>query len=696
MPCPSCGARVDPDAWICGACDHILDPSVLEPKEDQELPIQAERTRLVAWAPPEENDEYPDAVILGDVGVAEEEFSVVAGAQAGGNGRTSTFLFYAGGSSTRVVHPHAIPHLTDHNDTLPRTPYEDFILSCIDGDKSVRQIQKESGLAPQEIVVTLLTLMDKGAVDIRTADGRPGASPRAEYEEQLTESEGVGTGDNSDFEDLPEVASSEIDELQPAMLVQESAVFERPATQDLVDPSENVSTRSFEADDSASDVWSADELVEKESTVHESSEQFANEYESLTPEEEAELPPVMPSPLEDDDGTEPTRELEIPAAATKHLKPKGARVQTPAPVRRVIRESSAMVRPVSEAEPRGPSVTRSKAPSRGDIPAPSVSGLPAPSSSISAPSVSGMPPPSSSRPQEELPPPSLSQSQPGLPRPASKPVLDASFLSEVEKSNPSAAARPAPSSVESDAEADQPTGDAGADLIAPPVTPKPLGKLSTAPAPAVVQSQEEEEAKKAEPLVDAERLQAERKRSFDAAASAEPVDSVRMLKAQRLFEQALKDKAEGNLVSARMNVKLALTFDPSNELFATTFDEMSKNSSGQPSAAGGGRSIARDLYDQATSAENRGDVDSAVELLEKAIRESKNPAFYNRLGVILAMKKQEFSRAQEMIEKAIELAPNNGTYEKNLHKVLSRAALHARKGPGGKRKGIRGLFGRRK
>ena len=89
-------------------------------------------------------------------------------------------------------------------------------------------------------------------------------------------------------------------------------------------------------------------------------------------------------------------------------------------------------------------------------------------------------------------------------------------------------------------------------------------------------------------------------------------------------------------------------------------------------------------------------MDEAVISLEEDISESKPPAFYNRLGVILAMKKQEFDRAQQMIEKAIELAPTNGTYEKNLHKVLSRAALHARKSNGGKKKGLRGLFGRRK
>ena len=125
---------MEENAWICPQCDHILDPSVLEPNEDVEPEPSAERTRLVAWAPPAPQPAvYPAAVILGDVGVAAEEFSGVEGPQAQGDGRTSTFLFYAAGASTRVVHPNAIPRLTDFEDTLPRTPYEDFIMSCIDG-----------------------------------------------------------------------------------------------------------------------------------------------------------------------------------------------------------------------------------------------------------------------------------------------------------------------------------------------------------------------------------------------------------------------------------------------------------------------------------------------------------------------------------------------------------------------------------
>jgi tetratricopeptide (TPR) repeat protein len=181
------------------------------------------------------------------------------------------------------------------------------------------------------------------------------------------------------------------------------------------------------------------------------------------------------------------------------------------------------------------------------------------------------------------------------------------------------------------------------------------------------------------------------------SGSGDRVDPVRASKAAKLFEQALADKTAGNLVSARMNMKLALTFDPTNELYARAFEEIAANPEAAPKASSPGRTRARELYDAATEAENEGDYDEAIHLLEKAIGVSKQAAFHNRLGVILAMKKQEFERAQTLIEKAIELSPGNPTYERNLQKILSMAATHGmRKQKKAKRGGLLGLFGRRR
>ena len=46
----------------------------------------------------------------------------------------------------------------------------------------------------------------------------------------------------------------------------------------------------------------------------------------------------------------------------------------------------------------------------------------------------------------------------------------------------------------------------------------------------------------------------------------------------------------------------------------------------------------------------------------------------NRLGVVVATKKRQFVRAQELLQRAIELAPQNPVYTHNLSKILGLAA----------------------
>jgi tetratricopeptide (TPR) repeat protein len=143
-----------------------------------------------------------------------------------------------------------------------------------------------------------------------------------------------------------------------------------------------------------------------------------------------------------------------------------------------------------------------------------------------------------------------------------------------------------------------------------------------------------------------------------------------------------------------MNMKLALTFDPGNALYAEAFDELSRNPGAQARTADATRDRARELYDQATAAESRGDVDGAIAILERAIEELRQPAFHNRLGVILAMKKREYARAQALVEQAIELSGGNATYERNLAKIVSlAAAAEVKPKDTGRRGGLLGLLG---
>jgi tetratricopeptide (TPR) repeat protein len=145
-----------------------------------------------------------------------------------------------------------------------------------------------------------------------------------------------------------------------------------------------------------------------------------------------------------------------------------------------------------------------------------------------------------------------------------------------------------------------------------------------------------------------------------------------MSKAAKLFDEALRDRRDGNLVSARMNMKLALTFDPSNPLYQQSFEELSR-----VAPSGNSTSRAREFYDAATVAEREGRIDEAIDFLERALKESKEPAVYNRLGVLLAMKKGEYVRAQQLVETALALSPGNATYDHNLGKILQMAAVSA-------------------
>jgi hypothetical protein len=291
--------------------------------------------------------------------------------------------------------------------------------------------------------------------------------------------------------------------------------------------------------------------------------------------------------------------------------------------------------------------------------------------------------------------------------PSTLPRLDPSFLVEHERTPAPAPARAEPPrtrpAMERLMEAKAPAGGRGSEAPLPPrVGDEPLESSLGEPPPrrgAVPPPRRSEGPKPIEAKL-------EPPKAVEPPAKVDPTkarrtgpapDGVQMAKAAKLFEEATKERAEGNLVSARMNMKLAMTFDSSNVLYQQAYEELLKMAPpGTPSAS----SRARDLYDKASAAERLSRFDEAIELLEKALEEHKDAAVYNRLGVLLAMKKNEFVRAQELIETALVLSPGNSTYQHNLSKVLQRAAAHDVKNqsaPPKKKDGLLGsLLGRRK
>ncbi len=88
--------------------------------------------------------------------------------------------------------------------------------------------------------------------------------------------------------------------------------------------------------------------------------------------------------------------------------------------------------------------------------------------------------------------------------------------------------------------------------------------------------------------------------------------------------------------------------------------------------------LARDTLQVALRMEQGGRLDEAIRFLEKSIAQSPEAAsLYNRLGIILMRERADYRRAETLIRKAMELAPDNTVYSTNLQQVLSNQALRA-------------------
>ncbi|MEM7675852.1 MAG: hypothetical protein AAF449_07600 [Myxococcota bacterium] len=94
-------------------------------------------------------------------------------------------------------------------------------------------------------------------------------------------------------------------------------------------------------------------------------------------------------------------------------------------------------------------------------------------------------------------------------------------------------------------------------------------------------------------------------------------------KAERLFEEALKDRAAGNLVSARLNMKLALAFEPNNREYLEAYQALEADPAARARTPSDVVRSARDLFEEAKEAEHRGQVDDCIRLLEQAVANSR-------------------------------------------------------------------------
>jgi hypothetical protein len=777
MKCPSCNGEVTDKDWLCPYCEHVLDPSVLGMVDEDESssPIRAERTNIVAWssmsAEVSGENAPPDAMILGDVDVSEQEFSVVQGPVARNDGRTSTLLFYTSGATSRVVHPDAVPRLTRKDTAIPHTPYEDFIMSCVDGKRTVRAILRASGLAPQEVVITLLTLLDKGAIlissapadaperaqsDAKASDGRSEESEQTvdayDAKETVSDKPGpalskppprasAGAIPESDVEDLPSVSDfrelqtgeregpwsgdSSFDEDSPTSELKKHELralsrFPKPRVESIPDRFGSWRGGGDPADDPSE---RTDGSAEAPAVIPTALDSGDSEMVTDHGHEEDGRPKVrrrstVKTPAPGVDGEDSPRPDQAPKRKDSSRRSKTPQdkenrssrsIPPPVPPRTESDERAALGR-AQKSEPRAESATDGEGPPKRPF-EPKV-----PMIESRGPKREPPTPPPATRPPLPIPPP----------------VLDPEFLVELERSRisklPENDATPPPSKLDQPPPVRLPQPTPLRIDSEPKVPDDRAGGVESQSGSGLSQSGRDEQrrllekAVKRAPIEERDRRPAERSRakgapeplSRGATASVPPpqesmregslrdgpvIDGARMLKAQKLFDEALKEKAEGNLLSARMNMKLALTFDPSNELYQKAFDELNKGGALQNMSLSASRMRARELYDMATQKEEMGDVDEAIALLERAMHESKEPAFYNRLGVLMAVKKKDFTRAQQLIETAISMAPSNTTYQHNLGKVLSMAAaadFQARNSNSAKKGGLLGFLGRKK
>lgn len=149
-------------------------------------------------------------------------------------------------------------------------------------------------------------------------------------------------------------------------------------------------------------------------------------------------------------------------------------------------------------------------------------------------------------------------------------------------------------------------------------------------------------------------------------AAAQPVDAGSKSKALQVLELGLADLRNGKKSRALGYVKMAAELDPTNEKAQVLLKDWA-----HADKLAKAESEDHLLVADAQRAEDQGQYDRAAELYRKAIAMKPNePELYNRLGIICALRLQDFTSATSALMKACELAPDNLAYRSNLGKIF--------------------------
>jgi curved DNA-binding protein CbpA len=154
-----------------------------------------------------------------------------------------------------------------------------------------------------------------------------------------------------------------------------------------------------------------------------------------------------------------------------------------------------------------------------------------------------------------------------------------------------------------------------------------------------------------------------------ALAGAKRATEERKRKAKSFFEAGMTSFANERWLEAAGSVRLAIAFDPANEVFRERFAEVQRRAHEER---------ARALQKQGEAALELRDFPQALRLFEEAVHyRPADPELAARAAKIAWQAVADLRKAKELAAHAVELAPENGAYRRTLGLVYRDAGLAA-------------------
>ncbi len=154
-----------------------------------------------------------------------------------------------------------------------------------------------------------------------------------------------------------------------------------------------------------------------------------------------------------------------------------------------------------------------------------------------------------------------------------------------------------------------------------------------------------------------------------ALAGAKRATEERKRKAKSFFEAGMTAFASERWLEAAGSVRLAIAFDPANEVFRERFAEVQRRAHEER---------ARALQKQGEAALELRDFPQALRLFEEAVHyRPADPELAARAAKIAWQAVADLRKAKELAAHAVELAPENGAYRRTLGLVYRDAGLAA-------------------